>query len=344
MAIDFNQDIAPLRQQYFPMLVGEQAFDQAMKYRQEVLMPMQQQTMKMQEHQMRMRQQDLAYKQQKFNLRQARKTARMENEAMERIPEVVDQLNTIIDRKDQSIFDQQKDLAKLQMQYQTSAQFSPLINNLFKSASNSLSNQYKQQEEVSGMLYQAAVSGVPVDTVRAQAERDGTVTPREQIAIDISEAVQKKGLDKVQKAQADLLREQEEQRTTALIKRAEDDYGNVIKMSPVDIGEQIEAGLLEGVGEKVDLTKLEAIATKATQDVTFEATPRFQLERLYYDYSSPEKQFFLDKNPSALSKESFSDADLYRAVLRQTRAIMQSAYKKPEGPSTISSLFTPKQP
>jgi hypothetical protein len=343
MAIDFNQDIAPLRQQYFPMLVGEQAFDQAMKYRQEVLMPMQQQTMKMQEHQMRMRQQDLAYRQQKFNLRQARKSARMQNEAMERIPEVVDQVTTIIDRKDQSIFDQQKDLAKLQMQYQTSAQFSPLINNLFKSASNSLSNQYKQQEEVSGMLYQAAVSGVPVDTVRAQAERDGTVTPREQIAIDISEAVQKKGLDKVQKAQADLFREQEEQRTTALIKRAEDDYGNVIKMSPIDLEEAIGGAML-GKGEEFDFTKLDAIATKSTQDVTFEATPRFQLERLYYDYSSPEKQFFLDKNPSALSKESFSDADLYRAVLRQTRSIMQSAYKKPEGPPIISSLFTPKQP
>lgn len=295
---------------------------------------------------MRMRSQDLAYKQQKFNLRRARKAARLENEAMERIPEVVDQVVTIIDRKDQNIFDQQKDLAKLQMQYQTTAQFSPLINNLFKSASNSLSNQYKQQEEVSGMLYQAAVSGVPVDTVRAQAERDGTVTPREQIAIDISEAVQKKGLDKVQKAQADLSREQEEKRTTALIKRAEDDYGNLIKMSPVDIGEQISAGLLGEKGE-VDYTKLdklEEITTKATQDVTFEATPRFQLERLYYDYSSPEKQFLLDKNPSALSKESFSDADLYRAVLRQTRSIMQSAYKKPEGPRIISSLFTPKQP
>ena len=292
---------------------------------------------------MRMRSQDLAYKQQKFNLSQARKAARLKNEAMERIPEVVDQITTIIDRKDQNIFDQQKDLAKLQMQYQTTAQFSPLINNMFNSASNSLSNQYKQQEEVSGMLYQAAVSGVPVDTVRAQAERDGTVTPREQIAIDISEAVQKKGLDKVQKAQADLSREQEEQRTTALIKRAEDDYGNVIKMSPVDISEQLGTALLGNDG-KVDYNKLDGIVTKATQDVTFEATPRFQLERLYYDYSSPEKQFFLDKNPSALSKESFSDADLYRAVLRQTRSIMQSAYKKPEGPSTISSLFTPKQP
>jgi len=342
MAIDFNQDIAPLRQQYFPMLMGERGFDQAMKYRQEVLVPMQQQTMQMQEHGMRMRQQELAYNQQKFNLRQARDSARRQNEAMERIPEVMDQLITVIDRKDQNIFDQQKDLAKLQMQYQTIAQFSPLINNLFNSASNSLSNQYRQQEEVSGVLYQAAASGVPVDTIRAQAERDGLLTPREEIAISVAEAVQKNGLDKVQKVQADLIRDQQEKRNAALITGAGNDYNDVIKMSPVDITKEM-GGQLETGGD-ANLSKLEDTLTKATQNLTFAAAPRAQLERLYYSYASPEKQLFLDKNPTALDRESFSDSDIYRAVLRQTRGIMQSAYKKPDGPSIISGLFTPKQP
>ena len=341
--IDFNQDIAPLRQQYFPMLVGEQAFDQAMKYRQEVLMPMQMQTLKMQEQQMRMRQQDLSYKQQQFSLRQARKAARRENEAMERLPEVVDQLNSIIDRPDQNVFDQQRDIAKLQMQYQTTAQYSPLLNNLFKSASNSVSNRYKQQEEVSGMVYQAAVSGVPVDTIRQQAEADGTVTPREQIAIDISEAVQKKGIDQIKKAQDDLFREEEKERKQALIKRAEGDYSDVIKMSPVDVTEDLVFSFKNQNEAKA--VKLEDMLAKATENLAFEANSRAQLERLYYDYASPEKQFILDKNPSALGKDSFSDSDLYRAVLRQTRSIIQSAFKKPEdssAPSSISSLFTPK--
>ena len=342
MAIDFNQDIAPLRQQYFPMLAGERGFDQAMKYRQEVLVPMQQQTMQLQEHGMRMRQQELAYNQQKFNLNQARDSARRKNEAMERIPEVMDQLITVIDRKDQNIFDQQKDLAKLQMQYQTTAQFSPLINNLFNSASNSLSNQYRQQEEVSGMLYQAAASGVPVDTIRAQAERDGLLTPREEIAISVAEAVQQNGLDKVQKVQADLIREQQDKRNAALITGAGNDYNDVIKMSPVDITKEM-GGLLESGGD-ANLSKLEDTLTKATQNLTFAAAPRAQLERLYYSYASPEKQLFLDKNPTALDRESFSDSDIYRAVLRQTRGIMQSAYEKPAGPSIIPSLFTPQQP
>ena len=69
MAIDYNQDIAPLRQEYFPMLAGERGFDQAMKYRQDVLMPMQMQTMKLEQHAMSMQRQDLAYEAQKFSRR-----------------------------------------------------------------------------------------------------------------------------------------------------------------------------------------------------------------------------------------------------------------------------------
>ena len=88
MAIDFNQDIAPLRQQYFPMLMGERGFDQAMKYRQEVLMPMQQQTLKMQRD-------ELAYKHQKMAFRQQRDNLRREREASNVIPMIEDRLSDI---------------------------------------------------------------------------------------------------------------------------------------------------------------------------------------------------------------------------------------------------------
>jgi len=88
MAIDFNQDIAPLRQQYFPMLMGERGFDQAMKYRQEVLMPMQQETLKMQRD-------ELAYKHQKMAFRQQRDNLRREREASNVIPMIEDRLRDI---------------------------------------------------------------------------------------------------------------------------------------------------------------------------------------------------------------------------------------------------------
>ena len=93
--IDFNQDIAPLRQQYFPMLVGEQAFDQAMKYRQEVLMPMRMQTMKMEDRERKIRQDELSYKRQKLAFRQQRDQLRREREASSAIPMIEDRLREI---------------------------------------------------------------------------------------------------------------------------------------------------------------------------------------------------------------------------------------------------------
>lgn len=94
--IDYNQDIAPLRQQYFPMLAGERGFDQAMKYRQEVLMPMQQQTMKMQQMQKQIQLQDLAFKKSKFELRQVRDKAKRDSEAFAMKPVIDEKLNSLL--------------------------------------------------------------------------------------------------------------------------------------------------------------------------------------------------------------------------------------------------------
>ena len=86
--IDFNQDIAPYRQQFFPMLAGKQGFDSAMQFHQTVYMPMQEQLMKL-------RQQDLAYRTQKLAFREKRDDMRREREANEAIPMIEDRLREI---------------------------------------------------------------------------------------------------------------------------------------------------------------------------------------------------------------------------------------------------------
>ena len=86
--LDYNQDIAPFKQEYFPMLVGDRAFDQAMSYRQDVLMPMQQQIMKL-------KQEDLAFKQQKLAFRKQRNELRMERESNSSIPMIDNRLREI---------------------------------------------------------------------------------------------------------------------------------------------------------------------------------------------------------------------------------------------------------
>lgn len=334
--IDYNQDIAPLRQQYFPMLAGEQAFDQAMKYRQEVLMPMQMQTMKMEEQQMRMRQQDLSYKQQQFNLRQARKAARRENEAMDRLPEVIDQLNSIIDRPDQNVFDQQRDIAKLQMQYQTVAQYAPLFNNLFNSASNSVSNQYKQQEEVSGLLYQAAVSGVPVDTIRQQAEADGITTPREQISIDIAEAVSKKGVTKALKEQQEFEMKRDEDLQEARVARGKDLIGSLKELIPDEKSGSFEgAAFLSATDDDTTLDFLQ----KA--DDSQKAYNRAVLESIYVETLPLDKQIELETSGRSLSE--LSDIDLFKGAYNRAMRMQRSSdAQQNRKPSLITSKFIPK--
>jgi len=115
MDIDFNQDIAPLRQQYFPMLAGERGFDQAMKYRQEVLMPMREQTLNLYRTQQQIRSQDLAFEQQQFALQQAREKAKRENEAFAMKPVIDEKINSLLDDEVMSTDDKIAELGKLSL-------------------------------------------------------------------------------------------------------------------------------------------------------------------------------------------------------------------------------------
>ena len=333
--IDYNQDIAPLRQQYFPMLTGERGFDQAMKFRQDVLMPMQQHTMKMQQHQMNMRQQELSFKDQKFKLRQARISARRENEAMDRLPEVINQINGILDDPDKGVFDQQRDLAKLQMQYTPIAKFSPLVNNLFNSASKSVDARYKQQESVSGFLYQAAVSGVDPDTVRQQAEADGVVTPREQISIDIANSRTKIAAAKTEEERQKLEREQSEKLENARITEGKDIITSLLKVVPD------AKDLFDGAGGQLTdkgIEKMQGILDEADED---QATyHRSILESAYYRSLPFDKQLELDMSGKSLS--DFTPHQLFNAAYNRASRMQIPASLKKNKPSIIASKFMPE--
>lgn len=127
MAIDFNQDIAPLRQQYFPALVGDRAFDQAMKYRQEVTLPMRANSMKR-------RQQELAYESQKLDLQKARKAAQNQNDALEFRPQIDSLINGILDDETLSPLEKSEELSRGQMTYAPQLIHSPVISSIFGAA------------------------------------------------------------------------------------------------------------------------------------------------------------------------------------------------------------------
>lgn len=97
MAIDFNKDIAPLRQQYFPMLTGASQFDRSMAYDQEVLSPLRQRVVGLQNSLIDMQRQELLYKRQKLELKQQRDQMRMQREINDAKPMIEQRLAEIAD-------------------------------------------------------------------------------------------------------------------------------------------------------------------------------------------------------------------------------------------------------
>lgn len=154
MAINYNQDIAPLRQQYFPMLMGERGFDQAMKYRQEVLMPMREMTMKMEDRERRIRRDELAYKQQKLAFRQQRDAIRREREYSNSIPMIEDRLREIR-TSDDTPMEKREAFTDLAMSNIALINASPTISSLFnfqdKLMQNRMAADAKQQQKIQGM-------------------------------------------------------------------------------------------------------------------------------------------------------------------------------------------------
>ena len=154
MDIDFNQDIAPLRQQYFPMLMGERGFDQAMKYRQEVLMPMREMTMKMEDRERSVRREELAYKQQKLAFRQQRDAIRREREYSNSIPMIEDRLREIR-TSDGTPMEKREAFTDLAMSNIALINASPTISSIFnfqdKLMQNRMAADAKQQQKIQGM-------------------------------------------------------------------------------------------------------------------------------------------------------------------------------------------------
>jgi hypothetical protein len=148
MAINYDQDIAPLRQQYFPMLMGERGFDQAMKYRQETLMPMQMHTMKLEQHSRSMRSQDLAYEKQKMDLQKAKEAAQRQNEALEFSPKIDSLVNGILDDDTLSPLEKSAELSRGLVDYAPHLANSQRATSIFGAAFKAVDSQKAVESKV----------------------------------------------------------------------------------------------------------------------------------------------------------------------------------------------------
>lgn len=145
--IDYNQDIAPLRQNYFPTLVGERGFDQSMDFHNKVLMPMQMQTMKLEQHAMSMQRQDLAFETQKLSLQKAKRDAQRQNEALEYAPKIDSLVNGILDDDTLSPLEQQEELNRSLVQYAPVISYSPVLASKVTAAEKAIGAQQSIEDQ-----------------------------------------------------------------------------------------------------------------------------------------------------------------------------------------------------
>jgi len=337
--IDYNQDIAPLRQNYFPTLVGERGFDQSMDFHNKVLMPMQMQTMKLEQHAMSMQRQDLAYETQKLSLAQSRQKAKSQLDFMEKLPDLMSQLDAITNDPEKDSYTATKDLIGLQMQYAPSMQNNPLIGTLFTSANNALRvdsiRQEKEDREAEkaesrkfGIMTMLAQQGA---TEQTRAAAGPVVDDAEQSYIELSD-VFKDAKDTKTKAAYDKLMAETEAaaigKVDARYKEFESSLRSMTTKSTQNQWENITAPKAGG--------DIQQIVNKVSDGFDIGKANKIRLQELYVDVMA--------RSGIQVDKEALKDAnveDLFRStyskVLEQRRILGQ--YGQPEKASTINTGF-----
>jgi len=337
--LDYNQDIAPLRQQYFPMLAGDRGFDQAMDYHQKVFMPMQQHTMKLEQHAMSMKRQDLAYETQKFSLAQSRQKAKSQLDFMEKLPDLMSQLDAITNDPEKDSYTATKDLIGLQMQYAPSMQHNPLIGTLFTSANDALNvdriRQEKEEREEAkeesrkfGLMTMAAQQGA-TDLTRKLAGPE--VDDAEQAYIGLSDVFKDAKDAKTKAAYDKLMAETEAAAIGKVAARYKSDESTLKSMTTQSTQNQWENMTAPKAGGDI-----QQIVDKVSEGFNLKEEDKITLQELYVDV--------MRRSGIAVNQEAVENAntkDLFRStyakVLEQQTILGQ--YGQPEKASTINTGF-----
>ena len=218
--INFQTDIAPLRQQFFPMLQGGQNFDANLQYQQKVINPMMQQNLQLQSGMLKMQSDQLAFEKQKLALEDARRESKMKLDSMQMLPEVTKRIDEVFSDPTLDSAQRADRLGSITTELAPIAPYNPAINNLLNSANTRLNvadrlsyrqeiRDDREQQRRFGIMSSAAQIGA-VDTVRNMAEKDGVIDEMEQPYVDIATDYQKRSDLKQQETQRKLAEEQEE--------------------------------------------------------------------------------------------------------------------------------------
>lgn len=318
MELDFATDIAPLRQQYFPMLVGQKAFDRGMAFREQVINPMQDRMLKAQDQMLRMQERDLNFRMANLQFQQLQDKYRMERESEN--PAFYEQVDAILS-SDKPVAERKADLADFTfrsldtLQYSEKAQRALSAANSRLVALDNLDKTNKQEEErrrapERGLRNVLAQSILPYDVKLAEQVLSGeasldaaqTFIHKKKKDIGLSEQFQKQRED-LTGYQIQYLKDL----TTEL--RNPD----VVKVAGTQEEIMLElGGITDENARRIKQQELRENATKQGKKVEFDAPQR---DRFIFSMSS-----FTNLPEEKLRKKyEGNDLQLYSDLLRETR-------------------------
>lgn len=179
--LDFQEDIAPLRRQFAPMLVGRSSFDQAVAQYQTRVAPAQAGVTKAVTNLLQLQREDMAFRSQQMQFEREREQLRIEREANRMLPSISKRVDDLMNT-DASPSEKRDALGALAAENAGAMARSEQLKTLFKLQDDRLRNQQleaaKEEQKSQSWknsalnIYVQSTAGTPFydDTIREQIE------------------------------------------------------------------------------------------------------------------------------------------------------------------------------
>jgi len=318
MAIDFDNDIAPLRQQFFPMLTGADAFDRSMGFYQKNIAPMREQTSKMQSQLLNLQAQELAFERQRMALEEQKNDIRTKREMSQLMPQLTSRVDQLIEG-DAPISERRDELNSLAADYSSQIARSPELGTFFRLQTkrlNDIQTEVSKQESK-----QQGIRNYAANIYAQQSQRVGdfdydTMSGIASGAIDTAAAFdsvtkRRKELDEEEKS-----REAFKELTEAQKERELEVVGNIVKLTDTPKMSKSVSGYggdettdVDSYVESPDSVKLDDIYRSKIAEamVTLQSLPptKENIDAILKDYADNDKDLVLDTRRMANRRLNF---------------------------------------
>lgn len=318
MAIDFDSDIAPLRQQFFPMLTGADAFDRSMGFYQKNIAPMREQTSKMQSQLLNLQAQELAFERQRMALEEQKNDIRTKREIGQLMPALINRVDQLIEG-DAPISEKRDEFNSLAADYAPQIARSPELNTFFRLQTKRIND--IQTEAAKQDAKQQGIRNTAANIYSQQSQRVGDFDPNTMAGIISGEIDTTTVFDSLAEREKELVeaeksREEFEKRTKAQQDRELEVVNNIIKLTDTPKMSKSASGY--GGDETTDVDSFIESSESVNLDdiyrskiaeamVTLQSLPptKENIDAILKDYADNDKGLVLDTRRMANRRLNF---------------------------------------